>query len=73
MVEYEDRLARFGYSYLKEFAVSFNVAIEAVENVGKLNPMKKWSTTWSVSLLVLAQGCMVQEGAERLSRRLCKP
>ena len=38
VVEYEDRLARFGYSYLKEFAASFNVAIEAVEKVGKLQP-----------------------------------
>jgi len=38
VVESEDRLARFGYSYLKEFAASFNVAIEAIENVGKLQP-----------------------------------
>lgn len=38
VVEYEDRLARFGYSYLKEFAASFNVTIEAVEKVGKLQP-----------------------------------
>ena len=38
VVEDEDRLARFGYSYLKEFAASFNVAIEAVEKVGKLQP-----------------------------------
>jgi len=36
VVEYEDRLARFGYSYLKEFAASYNVEIEAVEKVGKL-------------------------------------
>ncbi|HUS88655.1 MAG TPA: IS607 family transposase, partial [Desulfosporosinus sp.] len=38
VVEYEDRLALFGYSYLKEFAASFNVEIEAVEKVGKLQP-----------------------------------
>ena len=38
VVEYDDRLARFGYSYLKEFAASFNVEIEAVEKVGKLQP-----------------------------------
>lgn len=38
VVENEDRLARFGYSYLKEFAASFNVTIEAVEKVGKLQP-----------------------------------
>lgn len=38
VVEYEDRLARFGYSYLKEFAASFNVEIEAIENVSKLQP-----------------------------------
>ena len=36
VVEYEDRLARFGYSYLKEFADSFKVTIEAVEKAGKL-------------------------------------
>ena len=38
VVEYEDRLARFGYSYLKEFAASFNVEIEAVEKAEKLQP-----------------------------------
>jgi len=38
VVESEDRLARFGYSYLKEFAASFNVEIEAIENVSKLQP-----------------------------------
>lgn len=38
VVEHEDRLARFGCSYLKEFAASFNVTIEAVEKVGKLQP-----------------------------------
>lgn len=38
VVEYTDRLARFGYSYLKEFAKAFNVEIEAVENVRKLQP-----------------------------------
>jgi len=36
VVEYADRLARFGYSYLKEFAKSFNVEIEAIEKVEKL-------------------------------------
>jgi len=38
VVEYEDRLAQFGYSYLKEFAASFNVTIEAVEKIDKLQP-----------------------------------
>lgn len=36
VVEYADRLARFGYSYLKEFAKAFNVEIETVETVKKL-------------------------------------
>jgi len=36
VVEYADRLARFGYSYLKEFAKAFNVEIETVETVNKL-------------------------------------
>ena len=31
VIEYDDRLARFGYNYLKEYANSFNVEIEAVE------------------------------------------
>ena len=38
VVEYEDRLARFGYSYLKEFAKAFKVVIEAVEQGVKLQP-----------------------------------
>jgi predicted site-specific integrase-resolvase len=31
VIEYPDRLARFGYNYLKEFAKLFNVDIEIVE------------------------------------------
>ena len=31
VIEYPDRLAGFGYNYLKEFAKSFNVDIEIVE------------------------------------------
>jgi predicted site-specific integrase-resolvase len=31
IVEYPDRLARFGHNYLKEFAKSLNVNIEAIE------------------------------------------
>jgi len=38
VVENEDRLAQFGYSYLKELAKSFNVEIEAVEQGLKLQP-----------------------------------
>ncbi|KYH34270.1 hypothetical protein CLTEP_18450 [Clostridium tepidiprofundi DSM 19306] len=38
IVEYPDRLARFGYNYLKEFAKSLNVSIEAVEQNKKLGP-----------------------------------
>jgi len=38
VVEYEDRLARFGSSYLKEFAKAFKVVIEAVEQGVKLQP-----------------------------------
>lgn len=38
VVEYADRLARFGYVYLQEFAKAFNVEIEAVETIGKLQP-----------------------------------
>lgn len=38
IVEYSDRLARFGYSYLKEFAKSFDVEIEFIEQNKKLEP-----------------------------------
>ncbi len=38
VVEYADRLARFGYSYLKEFAKALNVEIETVESVKRLQP-----------------------------------
>ena len=38
VVEYSDRLARFGYNYLKEFAKSFNVEIETVEGSKKTEP-----------------------------------
>lgn len=32
IIEYEDRLARFGYNYLKDYAKSFDVAIEVIEH-----------------------------------------
>ena len=38
VIEYEDRLARFGYNYLKVFAGSHNVEIETVEQNVKLEP-----------------------------------
>jgi predicted site-specific integrase-resolvase len=38
IIEYPDRLARFGYNFLKEFAKSFNVDIETVEQNKKLGP-----------------------------------
>ncbi len=38
VVEYSDRLARFGFNYLKEFAKSFDVEIEAVEQKIALEP-----------------------------------
>ena len=38
IVEYNDRLARFGFNYLKEYANSYNVAIEAVEEKDLLEP-----------------------------------
>lgn len=38
VIEYTDRLARFGFNYLKEFAKSCNVEIETVEQKDKLAP-----------------------------------
>jgi len=38
VVEYSDRLARFGFNYLKEFAKSFDVEIEMIEQKKKLEP-----------------------------------
>ena len=38
IVEYPDRLAIFGYNYLKEYAKSFGVEIKAVEEKEKLEP-----------------------------------
>lgn len=38
IVEYPDRLARFGLNYLKEFCKSLNVNIEVIEEKAKLEP-----------------------------------
>lgn len=38
VIEYNDRLARFGFNYIKEFLKAFNVEIEAVEQKTKLEP-----------------------------------
>ena len=36
VVEYNDRLARFGYNYLRSFAHTYNVEIESIEQSEKL-------------------------------------
>lgn len=36
LVEYPDRLARFGYTYLEEHAKSFNVTVESIEQNQRL-------------------------------------
>ena len=36
LVEYPDRLARFGYTYLEEHAKAFNVTVESIEQNKKL-------------------------------------
>jgi predicted site-specific integrase-resolvase len=38
IVEYPDRLARFGFNYLKEFSKSLNVNIEIIEEKSKVEP-----------------------------------
>ena len=38
IIEYPDRLARFGYKYLEEFGKSYNVNIEVIENNESLEP-----------------------------------
>jgi len=38
VIEYADRLAQFGYSYLKDFANAFNVELEAQETTKRLQP-----------------------------------
>lgn len=38
VIEYEDRLARFGYAYLEEFAKMSKVTIEVLEQKEKLEP-----------------------------------
>jgi excisionase family DNA binding protein len=38
IVEYPDRLARFGFNYLKEFSKSLNVNIEIIEEKSKAEP-----------------------------------
>ncbi len=38
IIEYPDRLARFGYNYIVEFCNSLNINIEAVEQNKELEP-----------------------------------
>ena len=38
IVEYPDRLARFGLNYLKEFCKSLNVNLEVIEEKAQLEP-----------------------------------
>lgn len=41
LIEYRDRLARFGYKYLKQFCDKFNVVIEEVDDKPKKEPQEE--------------------------------
>jgi predicted site-specific integrase-resolvase len=41
LIEYRDRLARFGYKYLQEFCQQFNVAVEEVDDRPKKEPQEE--------------------------------
>ncbi len=41
LIEYRDRLARFGYKYLKEYCQQFNVAIEEVDDRPNKEPQEE--------------------------------
>ena len=41
VVEYKDRLTRFGFKYIEEFANSFNVFIEVMNQSEEKNPMQE--------------------------------
>lgn len=45
IIEYKDRLARFGYKYLEQYFLSHGVTIEIVEINEEKSPRKNWLTT----------------------------
>lgn len=79
VVEYPDRLARFGFNYLKEFAKSFNVEIEAIEQKTKLEPNEEMVndlisvvTCFSARLYGARGGKKIKKEIEKLIQELEK-
>lgn len=75
IIEYSDRLARFGYTYLEEFAKNSGVTIEKVEQKEKLEPNEEMVqelisvvTCFSAKLYGSRGGRKVKKALEELER-----
>ena len=60
IVEYPDRLVRFGYNYLKEFTKSLDVSIEVIEQNKKLESNEEMVNDLVRMVTCLVQGYMGQ-------------
>ncbi len=79
VVEYEDRLARFGYNYLKEYAKSFNVEIEVIEHNEKkdsneemVNDLISIITSFSAKIYGSRGGRKIQKAIQKSIQELEK-
>jgi predicted site-specific integrase-resolvase len=79
VVEYEDRLARFGYNYLKEYAKSFNVEIKVIEHNEKkdsneemVNDLISIITSFSAKIYGSRGGRKIQKAIQKSIQELEK-
>ena len=79
VVEYEDRLARFGYNYLKEYANSFAVEIEVIEhnerkdsNEEMVNDLISIITSFSAKIYGSRGGRKIQKAIQKSIQELEK-
>jgi len=70
VVEYNDRLARYGFNYLKEYANSHGVEIEAVEQNIKLEPNEEMVQDLVIIVTCLSAKIYGARGGRKLKKTL---
>jgi predicted site-specific integrase-resolvase len=70
LVEYRDRLARFGFGYLKEFCSSFNVRIEEVDDRPAQEPQEELVEDM-ISIMTSFSARLYGKRGGRVVKKLC--
>ena len=72
VIEYDDRLARFGYNYLKEYAKSFNVEVEVVEHNEKKDVNEEMVNDLITIITCFSAKIYGSEGGKKIQKSIQK-